>query len=444
MKEKFKKSPIFVLLTLAVALDMRFAQIFNIKYLNTNGIMTLIVVIIAALLFFNAIVNNYIYNTLKPYRNYTNFFLILMALSIVIITIYSYNLYGQSFINYFSCFRIYLYFMLAVPILFILSKHDGFEDFMKVMIFLTLLYIFLCFFNSLHLKYLGRLYFKTLQFGMRNGRLRCQIPCTFIFVLPYVFNKMFTEKLKKDKAKWALIFAVFVIFIYYVAMTRMLNMAFYVFLGVSIVLLPKDTNLRRTILIIYLIVLFVLVASGKINAVVAYFQARDTNLNDSAEARMNSIKYFYGFAKNNPLFSMGYVAPTNSYFMSIFSGPKYSFFFDDVGIINVFLHYGIIGTIPFLIYVIRIIYLTVKIYFINKSPNKSYFMGVLIFTSVCQVSLCMFDGQRIMGAVILWALFEFEAYRTSQKSEKEKHKRISIRRNNDNNTIQLRVDKSRR
>ncbi|MCR5207721.1 MAG: hypothetical protein K6C14_04500 [Eubacterium sp.] len=440
MKIKIQTGPIFTIIMFVMALEMRFASIFEIPFLKVYANMTLIATIISMLLFFNSIVNNYIYNTLKPYRSFTNLFIVVLGLSIVLVTIYSYNRYGQTLLNYFSCFRIFLYFMLASSIIFTFTKQGGYEYFLKVLIVFTVIYIVLCYINSFSYSLRGELIWKTLQFGIRNDRLRCQIPYPFYILFPYVFYKIFQVELIKDKLKWGVLFVFFLTFINYIAMTRMLNSALYVFLLLSFVILPRNPNLRKTVLIIYGITLFVLIATGRIYFVINYIQSRDQNLGDSAEARISSINYFKSYAVKNPFFSMGYVSPTNEHFRAIFSGKSNSFFFDDIGIMNIYLHYGIVGSVPFVIFIVRILYLLVKIYFINKSPNKALFLGIIIFVGISQVSLCMFDGQRIMGAVMLWAIFEYEAYITSPTAKKERRK-LSIRRNHANHTIQLRLDK---
>lgn len=444
MKVKISKSPILFFVCVIMALEMRFANIFQLPYLKVYANMTLVAIIITTLLFLNTIVNNYIYNTLKPYRSQINIIVLVMTLAIVVITIYSYNKYGQTLFNYFSCFRVQLYFMLTASIIFIFTKQEGYDYFLKILVVMTIIYVVLCFINSFSYTFRGRLIWETLSFGFRKDRLRCQAPFSFVIVVPYVFSKIFTEKLKKDKAKWLAIFGLFTAFIFYICMTRMLNTAFYAFLAFSIVLIPKSQNLRRTILIIYAIALVILVATGRLPVLIEYIQSRDENLDDSAQARINSINYFKTFAAANPWFSMGYVLPTDDHFKSIFAGPLYTFFFDDIGIMNVYLHYGIVGSIPYVVFLIRIIYLIIKIYFYNKSEKRLFFLGMMILIAVSQVSLSLFDGQRIMGAVVLWALCEYEAYITSPKNKPERNKRISIRRNNENHTIQLRLDKQRR
>lgn len=428
MKIKISKSPIFVITFIAMIIAMEFLSIFNIPGFDKNANAVLIVNIVALLLFFNSIVNNYVYNTLKPYRNYTNVFFIILTAAIVAITLYSYNKYGQSLQNYYTCFREFVYFFMAIPLIFVFTKQNGYEYFMKALLVVTIIYVALCFVNSFHYSLRGYLLFEHLQFGLRNDRLRCQAPYSLVVMIPYVFNKIIDEKLKKDKAKWIGILAFFVCFMLYVCMTRMLNTAFYVFLATSIIFIPKNANLRRTILIIYALVFIVLLATGQLSTVWTYLQERDNNLTDSAQARVNSINYFKMYADSNPLFSMGFVSPTNDYYSEIFFGKMRSYFFDDIGIMNIYLHYGIVGSIPFVVFILRVIYLVIKIYFINKSSNKNFFLGMLIFIAVPQVSLCMFDGQRIMGAVLMWALCEYEAYSSSTKAVNKRKPRVKIER----------------
>lgn len=444
MKIKITKSPIFIIISILMVLDMGFAGIFEIPFLKINANMTLVVVIVSLLLFLNTIINTYVYNTLKPYRNYSNIFLIILALSIVAVTLYSYNKYGQTLFNYYTCFRTFLFFTLTTSLIFVFTRQGGYEYFLKFLLVITVIYLILCFINSFHYSLRGYLLWERLQFGLRNDRLRCQAPYSFIILMSYIFNKIFEEKLVKDKIKWIVLLILFYEFLSYICMTRMMSTAFYAFIAFSIVLIPKNSNVRKTILIIYAITAIVLIATGRLSLILAYIQRMDENLSDSTEARINSINYFKSLANANPFFSMGYVSPTNEYFASIYAGKSHSYFFDDVGIINIYLHYGLVGSIPFVIYVARIIYLVIKIYFFNKSPNRMFFIGVLVFTAVSQVSLCIFDGQRIMGAVILWALCEYEAYQSSPKNVRKRNKLIEIRRDNENHTIQLRMDKPRR
>ena len=198
MKVKISKSPILIFVCVIMALEMRFANIFQLPYLRVYANMTLVAIIITTLLFLNTIVNNYIYNTLKPYRSQINIIVLVMTLAIVVITIYSYNKYGQTLFNYFSCFRVQLYFMLTASIIFIFTKQEGYDYFLKILVVMTIIYVVLCFINSFSYTFRGRLIWETLSFGFRKDRLRCQAPFSFVIVVPYVFSKIFTEKLKKE------------------------------------------------------------------------------------------------------------------------------------------------------------------------------------------------------------------------------------------------------
>ena len=444
MKVKISTSPNFIIIYSILILDFGFTSILNIPVLGVYANYTLVITIAIFLMFFNTIVNNNIYNTLKPYRNYTNAILIIISVFIVVVTLYSYNKYGQRFINYYSCFRTYLYLFLAVPLIFVFTKQNGYEYFLKALTVLTVVYLVFCFINSFYFTLRGSLLFENLTFGLRNDRLRCQVPSSFYIIMPYVLNKIFDEKLNKDKLKWVALFGFFVFFIYYVCMTRMITVALYALIAVTLVVRPKDPNIRRTILILYAIVFIILIVTGQVSNILEYFQSRDETFDQSTIARQKSLQYFRGIAAANPILSMGFVSPTNDYFASIYFGPKLNCFYDDLGISNIYLHYGLFGVVVFSFIILRFTYLFIKIYFINKSEHKALFAGIVLFIIFTQVSLSMFDGQRIMGASVLWALFEYEAYTTSATSQNDRKKRIQIRRNNENHTIQLRMDKSRR
>lgn len=413
MKIRINTSPIYNLILFIAIMDCGIFSIFKIPVLGEDGATTSIIAALSVILFVNCIVNKSINTALKPYRNFINFYMLLLVTFVAIMIIYSYNKYAQGPIDLFNCFRSYLYLFLVAPILFIIDKF-GDDRFIKILVWSVLLILFINVVVAVLYNFTGRLLLNEVKFGIRYGRLRCTVPTAFGVSVSYVAYKLFEEKLQKNKIKWGILLGFIVFYLVYTCMTRALTIAVCVTLLTMYLLRPRAKTNQVIVWVMVLTLAIIFVASGAFSVIISSFSETNEETGNSTLARQLAREYFTTYTDKNPLFSMGFVCPSSEYFSKIFFGPNGTCCFDDLGIMNMWYHYGIIGIIFSWTLLIRLIYLFIKIYYINKSNRRVFFAGMIAYLAATQISLCAFDGQRIFSLVCMWALFEKEAHASSR------------------------------
>lgn len=426
MKIKINTSPIFNLIMFMAIADCGIFAIFSVPILKETGVRVTIVAAISALLFLNCIVNKTINTALKPYRNFINFYMILLIAFIAVFIIYSYSKYGQGVVELFNCFRHFIYLFMVSPLIYIFTKQNGYERVLNAIVWLVIFIIIIHAITALIYNYTGILIFPEVKFGIRSERLRCHVPSAFGVVISFIPFKIFEEKLVKNKIKWLALFCFVFVYLILVSMTRMILITVTVTLLVIYLLRPRPKTNQIFVWLFVTLIFAFLWASGSIDIFLNTFTEGNEEYGNSTTARQVAIDYFSLYTKDNPVFSMGFVCPTNDYFHAIFFGPDGNCCFDDLGIINMWYHFGILGVIIVAVLFVRLIYLFIKIYYINKSKNRVLFAGMLAYIITSQISLSVFDIQRIFSLVCIWAMFEYEAHSSSTMKTKF-HARSLIR-----------------
>lgn len=418
MKIKLKTSPIFIILTGIILVDNGIFTYISLPIISDSVKYTSLVAMAAVLLFINCVANSTISKVLKPYQNSINIYLIIITLFIAIVSIYSYIKYGQTLKDYFLTCRFFLYLFLISPILFIFCKENGYEDLVKTITAVVIIFLLLDLAAAVIYNFTGITVFNAIPFRVRHDRLRIFAPSLFGIAVSYSVFRLFRDKRQLDKLKWVAVLLIIIVYTFYTNMARMYIISILATVLVMYLVRPRAKTNQVIIWFILIVAAVILVESGVVDAFLETFSEDNEELGSSTVARQEAIEYFKQWSNANPIFSMAFVNPTNSYYYAIFFGPDGVCCFDDIGIINMWYHFGIFGVIVAAAMFIRLTYLYIKIYYINRSPNRVFIAGLFVFLLVTQVSLSVFDGQRIFFLVLLWAIFEYEAKTTQVKKTK--------------------------
>lgn len=427
MKLKVNTSPIYNLILLVSIMDCGIFTMLSVPILKDYGYRTLVIVGISVILFINCITNKKINDSLKPYQTFINVYIILLAIFIGVLTIYSYNRYGQGPVELFNCFRGFLPLLLISPLIYVFIIQNGYDRLLKAIVRIVLVIMIIKFIWAVVYNISGIEILPGVTYSFRYGRVRTAPPALYSVAFIYTVYKIFEEKLQKNKLKWLAVLMFIYIYEFYAHMTRMHIIAVIVTTIVMILLRPRPKTNQVFVWVGFITIFVILYFSGVFTELSTLFSEDNQETGDSTIARRSAIEYFSLYTKDNPLFSMGFVCPTTAYFTRIFSGPLGNCHFDDLGIMNMWYHYGIAGVILALVLVIRLFYLFIKIYFFTNSKNKLLISGILAFFIVTQISLSVFDYQRVFFLVFIWAIFEYEAF-TSYKPEKQKVLKFTNRR----------------
>lgn len=416
MKIKIKTSPIFIILTIIMIIDNGIFTYISLPIISDSVKYTSFVAFAAVLLFINCIANSSISKTLKPYQNSINTYLIILTIFIAVVSIYSYIKYGQTLKDYFLTCRFFLYFFLVAPILFIFCKEGGYEEVVKTITVCVLIFLLLNLAASVIYNYTGITLFNAIPFRVRHNRLRIFAPSLFGIAISYSVFRLFRDKRQLDKLKWLGALLIIITYTFYTNMARMYFIAIIATILIMYLVRPRAKTNQVIIWAVLVMITVVLIQTGVINNFLKTFSESDDELGSSTVARQMALDYFKQWTDANPIFSMGFVNPTNLYYYRIFFGPDGVCCFDDIGIINMWYHFGALGVIVAVVIFVRLTYLYIKIYYVNKSKNKVFIAGLFTFLISTQASLSVFDGQRILFLVFLWSIFEYEA-KTSQVSK---------------------------
>lgn len=125
----------------------------------------------------------------------------------------------------------------------------------------------------------------------------------------------------------------------------------------------------------------------------------------SFSIRIESIKYFFQKATNNPIFGMGLLSPSSNDtgLRYLLYGPKMAYFQDDVGVFGFLGGFGFTGVIWY-IFLIRKIFLSIK-----KSKNSVISYALFFDMILSSFTMLWLDKQRIVGMLIALVIFDRES-----------------------------------
>lgn len=426
MKIRVNTNPLFYILLFVSMLDCGLFYAFNIPILADTGISATLVPFIGILVFVYCFMNKKIQEFITTSNiRFINFYLVVILLFIIAVSIYSYFEYHQGFYELFICFRPFLSLFMVWPYFYILSKKDGVQNLINALLIMVMFYMIVETLVALIYNFTGVVVLENMAFGIRYSRFRGTTPPLITLAFPYITYMMFKETNLKKKLMWLGGFAFTAFYLMYVCMTRMHIIAFLIMLLVMYLYRPRPLTNRLIVIAFVLIAAILLIYSGAITSFIETFDENNDQTGASTLARKIAVEYFTKYTDRNPYFSMGFVCPTTDHFQLIFRGPDENCSFDDLGIRNMWYHYGVAGVILAALISVRIIYLFIKLFFVKKTENRYLFLCLFTYLVASQVSLCAFDNQRIYSLAVIWALFEFEARPKSRTRPNESKRVIS-------------------
>lgn len=431
MKIKYNKSPIYNIILFVFVTVAGLFEIVSFPILSDENMQYGIVFIFSVGLFFNAMINTRIRNITKTYSMYFYAFLIYLAFFIIVHCFYGAIHYDEGLKSLYAPAKFFGFFFLFVPLIYTIHINNGYEQLLKNIAVATLIIMAFKTLKAFAFNFAGINILNAIDSDTRYGRLRMGFPVFGPIVFMYFVDKLLNTKTVKRKYYiYAAIIAYFLFFLIYTNMTRMNIVGYILTLTVMLLFKKRPKNKQIIAVVAVLSAATILLSSNAFENFVASFSETDDELFVSTIARNNSDEYFKQFPRQNQLLGMGFLAVDTPIREQLFSGSEGVFHLDDLGIKNMYYHYGITGIILAVLVLGRMLYLAIYIIFFSESKNKLLITGITVFITFTQPSLCIFDGQRMTSLVLYWAIFEYEYAHNKKVKQKFDIKNILSRRRN--------------
>ena len=378
MKLKVSTSPYTYFLLLMTIMDTGYFVLLNIPGLRDTGYMRIGFLLIAALLAMNCYINKNIYRTLQPYYNYLNVFILYLVVFYFAHFIYGMVHYTQQITSIINVSNYLGMFLLIYLFLYVFQMDGGYDRLIKSLSWITYPYMLVITLRAAIYNFTGRDLMPYLGHITRSGRLRYGIPalCGVLF-LYYFYKLLQKDTLMKHKMIYTglLLFTAF--YLYYICMTRMYVIAF--FLSALVIFLCKKRPKNKQIVMVCVAIILL------------------------------AVLYFSGVAKDQPIFGLGFLSPKRYENFWIYFGPSGTAYLDDLGIRNMFYHYGVLGIGLVALSLGRMVYLVMRLLTCRNYPRKALMLGLTAFFGCLCVSLCPFDTVRLLGLIFTWSMAEYDA-----------------------------------
>lgn len=427
MKIKYNPSPIYNLLLISAIIYTGIFNIVSLPLISTSSFENLFTFALAVMLFLNALSNTSIRQKTNLYSAYFYAVLAYVALFIILHCFYAYITYDEGIRDLFATARQIFNLVFFIPYIYIIHSQGGYERLLKDITIITLVLLFAKTLKALAYNFTGRLIMDSLTYGFRHDRLRSGLPAFGGIAFIYCIYKVM-ELPKRTKEYYIhLAIVVFMLFYeYYVNMTRMYIVAFIATLFAMVVFKKRPKGKKLLVISVAVIVIVSLYFSGVLNDFIASFSESDEELGSSTTARNDAVLYFKTITAKNPIFGMGFLAPNTPSRELIMFGPNLSASLDDIGVRNMYYHYGVLGIILAVMVLGRMLYCAVMA-LAAKSSHSPIILGSLVYLLCTAVSLCIFDPQRILCLPLYWAIFEYEYYINVGANKHKKRRKTSIR-----------------
>lgn len=394
-----KGSNISWLLIFIVLLNLNFLHIIRMPF-NLN-----VRIYISSILSFGLICIVFMKNIKlsNSYKTFVRHYLLYVLVVQIIICIYSMITYDETAKDMLMCAGNYILLWLFYVIV-IIFENDGFDFLLNRICNFQFINVIIILVHSIIYNYTGISVF-AIEPGLFNyGRLRVGLGALSGLFFCYMFYKF----LIGDHKKSAFIYVVIgLIAAFYSETSRASEFAIVCSL-IIMWLANKDYSAKKIIkyeaLLIGIMICFNM---GVFNSLLNNFST-DININEKAGstlARYQEIEYFSTFTKKNPLIGMGWVRPYTPRLEAIWSGPRGSAYFDDLGFLGQYYRLGILGAMIYVLLIIRMIYIILNISKENK--KRVLLIGILSYVIFTMLTLNCFDGQRIFAVPFYIAIFEY-------------------------------------
>ncbi len=411
MKLKVSTSPYTYFLLLMTIMDTGYFVLLNIPGLRDSGYVRMGLLVVATLLAMNCYINKNIYRTLRPYYNYLNVFVLYLAAFYVVHFIYGMVHYTQKITSIISVSSYLGMFLLIYLFLYVFQIDGGYDRILKPLSWITYPYMLVITLRAVVYNLAGRDLMPYLGQLSRSGRLRYGIPalCGVLF-LYYFYKLLRRDTLIRRRLVYVALLAFTAFYLYYICMTRMYVIAFSLSALVIFLCKKRPKNKQIVMVCVAIILLAVLYFSGLIPRFLATFTESSGEYGGSTLARQYSARYFSGVAQDQPIFGLGFLSPKRYENYWIYFGPFGTAYLDDLGIRNMFYHYGALGIGLVVLSLGRMVYLVMRLLTCRDYPRKALVLGLTVFFGCMCVSLCPFDTVRLLGLIFTWSMVEYDAH----------------------------------
>lgn len=334
--------------------------------------------------------------------------------------------YNQSILRL-STQNVHWLFLALVYFILIVSEKIDIKKLYKFIVMTTLMTLFirtLCW-GFYNLK--GIVLFPNVlgEFGTlwtRNGLVRFSSTATGSLSFILLFYHLFTcQGKKKQTQKFICALLLICIFLYdYFIYQSRAECIICIVTAVSMYLTLKRHTINsytRKIIIIFFAIM-ILAQTGLIQTVIGSFDV-NAESGGTTRSRIYALDYFYNMYRSNPILGFGMLDTSNDYTLKLWTGPDGNRYLDDLGVIGMFMQYGMVGAGIFLAVFLRMFYLWI----LAKNENRKFLLGglLVLFCLMSILSSSPFDPQRIIVLPLMFGLFEFSNH---DKKNKLNHKKF--------------------
>lgn len=346
----------------------------------------------------------------EVYQSTLKYNLFLIAFFVIPQFLFTFSKYDQGIFSFFKNIYSYLFVFWTIPILYLFSKKNGYENLLNGMSKILLIGYLLIFINVFLQNTFHFSFFRVEDFAMRNDRIRLLNLSSFMpLVLLYHWNKILDGS--KSKMSYILCF-VLLVTTFYVEQTRMgilvlLGSMFFMFLFKK-----RDKSKKILISLFIVAVISFGLFGGYAKSYLSQFSLQNNGI--STSARIKELRFFLGEFKSSPLFGIGVISPTSMY--QFYNIPSYEIVnAEDIGIFGSF---GTLGLGVFLLFIFPMIRWWKVCKAVRHSDKYStdglLLTGVYFYLLFSSLTLFILNFQRIALFPFCIALFEYYAYLLKQ------------------------------
>lgn len=357
---------------------------------------------------------------LSRYIKFLKKYFITVIVSIIFISFYTTIKYPLNpLITTYGFASYYLYSFLAIPILYIFSVEDGYENLFGLFNSIAVIMYIITIIQGIAYIKTGSLFFSAssdLNTGnmIRDGKVRFNSGALAFLMLIYNFYILYNYRNKKNSKKLISIISIILglLSIYFTGNSRIMVLTLLASLGILILLGDGSSKKKLIALIIIFAGIFILFGSGIVAKFLDSFSSTG-ELGGSSIARWGACKYYWECFMKNPIFANGFAGDENYYdIVHGASGIYYQtvyvrFFYDDVGIVGQLALLGVSVINIYIWPVFRIIKIAFK-----TCKNSNFLDGKFIMALVCYIlcttpTLIVIDSSRVIAFPIILAVSEY-------------------------------------
>lgn len=325
--------------------------------------------------------------------SYVLFFLLLIFLTEIVITVYRYNLSPLDVFYRNSYLMILCSYFLFAYLIRIFNRATLLNILMLFSLGITIL-LFVQYF--LFNRYGLFIYINRLDY--RFGHLRLTQGEGLINIMVVV---AFGHLLNNTKEKFLplLTFLLGFLELLLIQKTRMAILC--VLLSCLFMLFIKIMK-NKSMLILFLVGIGVLTLVYKSSSLLSQYVNSVSSNDLSYTARNYEMDYYIDQFKDHKIFGMGFPEDNSSLVRGIF-GYYYK---DDVGIVGFLNTFGIIGVLWYAVLLLQCVYHIIRGFISKTINNHLEVLGLFLFVAVTSGTLIITDPQRIIGLAIILALVD--------------------------------------